>query len=75
MPGVPISLARNVPFALPVVGNEPLMERLVVVVWLKQGGIDAARENIARLTQLWDELAEMSQGLRERAPESQSVKG
>jgi len=53
--------------------HNDLIEAMDIADRLKQGGIDAARENIARLTQMSAELEQRSQGLRERAVESQSV--
>ena len=53
--------------------HNDLIEAMDIADRLKQEGISAARENIAKLTQLSAELAERSQGLRERAVESQSV--
>jgi hypothetical protein len=40
---------------------------------LKQDGIDAARENISKLSQLSAELTQRSQGLREGAMDAPSI--
>ena len=53
--------------------HNDLIEAMDIADRLKQEGIDAAREGIARLSQMSAELEQRSQGLRERAVESQSI--
>ncbi len=53
--------------------HNDLIEAMDIADRLKQEGIDAARENIAKLSQMSAELTQRSQGLREGAVESQSV--
>ena len=54
--------------------HNDLIEAMNTADRLKQEGIDKARENIAKLSQLSTELQERSQGLREqRATEPSSI--
>ena len=54
--------------------HNDLIEAMDTADRLKQEGIDSARENIAKLTELTTEMSERSQGLREqRQTEAQSL--
>ena len=53
--------------------HNDLIEAMDLADRLKQEGIDAARENIAKLSQLSAELTQRSQGLREGAMEAPSI--
>ncbi|MCZ6866261.1 MAG: toxic anion resistance protein, partial [Chloroflexi bacterium] len=53
--------------------HNDLIEAMDLADRLKQDGIDAARENIAKLSQLSAELTQRSQGLREGAMEAPSI--
>ncbi len=52
---------------------DSLIEAMDLADRLKQEGIDAARENIAKLSQLSAELTQRSQGLREGAMDAPSI--
>jgi uncharacterized protein YaaN involved in tellurite resistance len=53
--------------------HNDLIEAMDLADRLKQDGIDAARENIAKLSQLSAELTQRSQGLREEAMDAPSI--
>ena len=53
--------------------HNDLIEAMDLADRLKQEGIDAARENIAKLSQLSAELTQRSQGLREGAMDAPSI--
>ena len=53
--------------------HNDLIEAMDIADRLKQEGIDSARENIARLTQLSADLEQRSHGLRKVAPETASI--
>ena len=53
--------------------HNDLIEAMNIADRLKQEGIDSARKNIARLSQLSAELEQRSQGMREQATESASI--
>ena len=53
--------------------HNDLIEAMDLADRLKQEGIDATRENIAKLSQLSAELTQRSQGLRERAMDAPSI--
>ena len=52
---------------------DSLIQAMDLADRLKQEGIDAARENIAKLSQLSAELTQRSQGLREGAMDAPSI--
>ncbi len=53
--------------------HNDLIEAMNIADRLKQEGIDSARENIAKLTQLSAELEQRSQGMRDEATEAASI--
>lgn len=53
--------------------HNDLIEAMDIADRLKQEGIDSARENIAKLTQLSVDLEQRSHGLRKAAPETASI--
>ena len=53
--------------------HNDLIEAMDMADRLKQDGIDAARENISKLSQLSAELTQRSQGLREGAMDAPSI--
>ena len=53
--------------------HNDLIEAMNTADRLKEEGIASARENIAKLSQLSNELSERSQGLREQQTEAQSI--